>query len=73
MSFRYAICNETYQTGRIERVVRPSRPRLHRPGAAHSPRPLITDVSAAMRRSALKRVLRLTIIGLHWLLAKTEG
>jgi sugar phosphate isomerase/epimerase len=77
MSFRYAICNETYQDWPHERVCE-SVAGTGYAGLELAPftfAPLITDVSA-QRRAEIRRQAEshgLTIIGLHWLLAKTEG
>jgi len=77
VSFRYAICNETYQDWPHERVCE-SAAATGYTGLELAPftlAPLITDVSAG-RRADIRRQAEshgLTIIGLHWLLAKTEG
>jgi sugar phosphate isomerase/epimerase len=77
MSFRYAICNETYQDWPHDRVCA-SAAETGYTGLEVAPftlAPLVTDVSAA-RRAELRRTAEshgLTILGLHWLLAKTEG
>jgi sugar phosphate isomerase/epimerase len=74
---RYALCNETFQdwdhAKHCETVAR-----LGYTGLEIAPftlAPLITDVSPARRRELKKQAedAGLTIIGLHWLLAKTEG
>lgn len=74
---RYAICNETFEGwdhGRVCRFVAD----LGYTGLELAPftlAPRITDVTPD-RRQALRRQAEecgLTIIGLHWLLAKTEG
>jgi sugar phosphate isomerase/epimerase len=76
-SMRYAICNETYEGWEHERVCA-SAAELGYTGLEIAPftlAPRITDVSAAQRQE-LRRVAEkngLQIIGLHWLLAKTEG
>ncbi len=77
MSFRYAICNETYVDWPHERVCE-SVAATGYTGLELAPftlAPRITDVSAT-RRGEIRRQAEthgLTIIGLHWLLAKTEG
>lgn len=77
MSLRYAICNETYGDWPHDRVCE-SVAAAGYTGLELAPftfAPLITDVSAA-RRVEIRRQAEahgLTIIGLHWLLAKTEG
>lgn len=77
MSFRYAICNETFVDWPHEKVC----DFLAGTGytglevAPFTLAPLITDVSA-QRRAELRKQAEsrgLTLIGLHWLLAKTEG
>ncbi len=77
MSFRYAICNETFDGWDHERVCR-FVAALGYTGLEIAPftlAPLITDVSAEQRRTLRKQAedFGLTIIGLHWLLAKTTG
>jgi sugar phosphate isomerase/epimerase len=74
---RYAICNETFEGWDHERVCR-FVAGLGYQGLELAPftlAPRITDVSAdrrrTLRRQAEEQALR--IIGLHWLLAKTEG
>lgn len=74
---RYAICNETFQNWTHADVCR-TVAELGYEGLELAPftlAPRITDVDAAQRASlraeADKHGLR--IIGLHWLLAKTEG
>jgi sugar phosphate isomerase/epimerase len=74
---RYAICNETYQ-GRAHEAVCRSVSSLGYQGLEIAPftlAPLITDVSNEQRRRlrAQAEAVGLTIIGLHWLLAKTTG
>jgi sugar phosphate isomerase/epimerase len=77
MEFRYAICNETFEGwdhGRICRFVAD----LGYTGLEVAPftlAPRITDVSAARRRELRRQAEEcgVQIIGLHWLLAKTEG
>jgi sugar phosphate isomerase/epimerase len=74
---KYAICNETFDGwdhGRIcERIAALGYTGLE--VAPFTLAPLITDVTAA-QRSELKRTAEshgVTILGLHWLLAKTTG
>src|SRR3954454_22451156 len=74
---KYAICNETFEGWDHARVcVRVAE--LGYTGLEVAPftlAPRITDVSAA-RRAELRRQAEsagVRIIGLHWLLAKTEG
>jgi sugar phosphate isomerase/epimerase len=77
VSFRYAICNETYQDWPHERVCEAVAATGYT-GLELAPftfAPRITDVSA-QRRAEIRRQAEsrgLTVIGLHWLLAKTEG
>ncbi len=74
---RYAICNETFEGWEHERVCR-FVAGVGYTGLEVAPftlAPRTTDVSQA-QRSLLRRQAEdcgLTIIGLHWLLAKTEG
>jgi sugar phosphate isomerase/epimerase len=74
---RYAICNETFENWDHARVCKQAA-ELGYTGLEVAPftlAPRITDVSAA-RRAQLRREAEecgLQIIGLHWLLAKTEG
>jgi sugar phosphate isomerase/epimerase len=74
---RYAICNETFEGWDHERVCATAA-RLGYTGLEVAPftlAPRITDVTAERRR-ALRRQAEdtgLQILGLHWLLAKTEG
>src|SRR5207244_7556203 len=77
MSFRYAICNETFEGWDHDRVCRTAAEVGYR-GLEIAPftlAPRITDVSPERRRTLRKQAedSGLTIIGLHWLLAKTEG
>src|SRR5579859_1464163 len=77
MSFRYAICNETYGDWDHERVCKHAA-NLGYTGLEIAPftlAPLITDVSPARRQIIRKQAedAGLTIVGLHWLLAKTTG
>jgi sugar phosphate isomerase/epimerase len=74
---RYAICNETFEGWDHERVCR-FVAGLGYQGLELAPftlAPRITDVSAARRRELRRQAEEhgLTILGLHWLLAKTEG
>jgi sugar phosphate isomerase/epimerase len=74
---RYAICNETFEGWDHERVCR-FVAGLGYTGLEVAPftlAPRVTDVPAA-RRALLRRQAEdcgLQILGLHWLLAKTEG
>jgi sugar phosphate isomerase/epimerase len=74
---RYAICNETFENWDHQRVC-DTVAELGYGGLEIAPftlGPRITDVSAT-RRSELRRQAEaagIKIIGLHWLLAKTEG
>jgi sugar phosphate isomerase/epimerase len=77
MGFRYAICNETYGDWDHERVCRHAAS-VGYTGLEIAPftlAPLITEVSADRRGTIRKQAedAGLTIIGLHWLLAKTDG
>jgi sugar phosphate isomerase/epimerase len=74
---RYAICNETFEGWDHERVCRFVAD-LGYQGLELAPftlAPRITDVSAAQRTALRRQAERcgLKIVGLHWLLAKTEG
>lgn len=74
---RYAICNETYENWDHARVCK-SAAELGYTGLEIAPftlAPRITDVTAERRRELRRQAEAegLTIIGLHWLLAKTEG
>jgi sugar phosphate isomerase/epimerase len=77
MTFRYAICNETFEGWEHTRICRTAA-ELGYQGLEIAPftlAPRITDVSPERRR-VLRRQAEdcgLQIIGLHWLLAKTEG
>lgn len=77
MSFRYAICNETYVDWPHDRVCA-SVAETGYTGLELAPftmAPLITDVGAG-RRAEIRRQAEshgLSIIGIHWLLAKTQG
>ncbi len=74
---RYAICNETFEGWDHERVCRRVAELGYR-GLEIAPFTLarsIEDVSAERRRELRRQAEEhgLTILGLHWLLAKTEG
>ncbi len=74
---RYAICNETFEGWDHARVCRTVAD-LGYTGLEMAPftlAPRITDVTAAQRKKlrAEAESAGLRIIGLHWLLAKTEG
>jgi sugar phosphate isomerase/epimerase len=74
---RYAICNETFQDWDHARVCG-TVAGLGYQGLELAPftlAPLITDVTAEQRRLLRRQAADegLTILGLHWLLAKTEG
>src|SRR5688572_27556910 len=74
---RYAICNETFEGWEHGRVCRQVA-ELGYTGLEIAPftlAPPITDVTAAQRRQLRHDAEEcgLAIIGLHWLLAKTEG
>src|SRR5438552_11918806 len=74
---RYAICNETFEGWDHARVCRVVAG-LGYQGLELAPftlAPRITDVSPEQRRSVRRQAEEcgLSIIGLHWLLAKTEG
>jgi len=74
---RYAICNETFEGWDHARVCR-FVAELGYAGLELAPftlAPRITDVSADRRRELRRQAedCGLTILGLHWLLAKTEG
>jgi sugar phosphate isomerase/epimerase len=77
MPFRYAICNETFENWDHDKVCEESA-RLGYQGLEMAPftlAPRITDVTADQRKKlrAAAESRGLKIIGLHWLLAKTEG
>ena len=77
MSFRYAICNETFGDWDHQRVCRFAAS-VGYTGLEIAPftlAPLITDVSAERRRMLKSQAddVGMTILGLHWLLAKTTG
>jgi sugar phosphate isomerase/epimerase len=74
---RYAICNETFEGWTHERVCRFVAD-LGYQGLEVAPftlAPRVTEVSAGRRRELRQQAeaFGLTIIGLHWLLAKTTG
>lgn len=74
---RYAICNELFQDWSFNRACEFSR-RCGYTGLEIAPftlAPLAGQVSAAERATVLRTAQQhdLEIIGLHWLLAKTEG
>jgi sugar phosphate isomerase/epimerase len=74
---RYAICNETFEGWDHARVCR-AVAELGYQGLEVAPftlAPRVTDVTAEQRRTLRKQAedCGLKIIGLHWLLAKTEG
>jgi sugar phosphate isomerase/epimerase len=77
MTFRYAICNETFEGWDHPRVCRTVADLGYR-GLEIAPftlAPRITDVTADQRKKLREQAesCGLQIIGLHWLLAKTEG
>lgn len=74
---RYAICNETFEGWDHARVCRTAA-ELGYTGLEVAPftlAPRITDVSLAQRQKLRQEAeaVGVQIIGLHWLLAKTEG
>jgi sugar phosphate isomerase/epimerase len=74
---RYAICNETFEGWDHERVCRFAAETGYT-GLEMAPftlAPLITDLSAERRREIRRQAEAhgVPIIGLHWLLAKTQG
>jgi sugar phosphate isomerase/epimerase len=74
---RFAICNETFEGWDFHRICR-FVAGLGYQGIELAPftlAPRITDVSQERRRSLLAAAqgCGLTIVGLHWLLARTEG
>jgi sugar phosphate isomerase/epimerase len=77
VSFRYAICNETFPDWPHDRVCAAVAEAGYA-GLELAPftfAPLITELPAA-RRAGIRRQAEaqgLTVIGLHWLLAKTDG
>jgi len=77
VTFRYAICNETFGDWPHDRVCEAVAATGYT-GLELAPftfAPLVTDLSAA-RRAEIRRQSEsqgLSVIGLHWLLAKTDG
>jgi sugar phosphate isomerase/epimerase len=74
---RYAICNETFEGWDHARVCRAAA-ELGYEGLEVAPftlAPRVTDVTADRRRTLRQQAedCGLEVIGLHWLLAKTEG
>jgi len=74
---KYAICNETFEGWDHQRICRFSAQSGYT-GLELAPftlAPLITDVSAQRRRELRQQAEAegVSIIGLHWLLAKTQG
>src|SRR5262245_31129275 len=74
---RYAICNETFEGWDHARVCRLVAD-LGYTGLEIAPftlAPRVTDIAAEQRRTLRRQAedAGLTILGLHWLLAKTEG
>src|SRR5262245_11924875 len=74
---RYAICNETFEGWDHARVCRTAA-ELGYQGLEIAPftlAPRVTDVTTEQRRTLRRQAegAGLRIIGLHWLLAKTEG
>jgi sugar phosphate isomerase/epimerase len=74
---RYAICNETFEGWDHARICRQAA-ELGYTGLEMAPftlAPRITDVTPAQRRQLRQEAeaAGIQIIGLHWLLAKTEG
>jgi sugar phosphate isomerase/epimerase len=74
---RYAICNETFEGWDHARIYRQIA-ELGYTGLEIAPftlAPRITDVTPARRRELRQQAegAGITILGLHWLLAKTEG
>src|SRR5687767_9104182 len=74
---RYAICNETFDNWDHARVCATAA-ELGYQGLELAPftlAPRITDVTAAQRKQLRAEAEKagIRIIGLHWLLAKTEG
>ena len=77
MTFRYAICNETFEGWDHARICTAAA-ELGYQGLEVAPftlAPRITDVTPERRRVLRQQAeaCGLQIIGLHWLLAKTEG
>jgi sugar phosphate isomerase/epimerase len=75
--FRYAICNETFQGWKHDRVCRfvASLGYAALEIAPFTLAPLITDVTAEQRQTLRHQAedAGIRILGLHWLLAKTTG
>src|SRR5262245_46720261 len=74
---KYAICNELFEGWPFERVCQFAKS-VGYDGLELAPftlAPLITDVTANQRATLRRQAADagLQIIGLHWLLAKTEG
>ncbi|MEN6457331.1 MAG: sugar phosphate isomerase/epimerase family protein [Thermoguttaceae bacterium] len=75
--FKYAVCNETFVDWPLEKAFRFAAECGYR-GIEIAPftvAPLVTDVSAR-RRTEVRRMVEaagLEVVGLHWLLAKTQG
>src|SRR5207247_10612197 len=77
LKMRYAICNETFEGWDHARVCRLAAD-LGYQGLELAPftlAPRITDVTREQRRTLRRQAeeCALSILGLHWLLAKTEG
>jgi len=77
VTFRYGICNETFEGWEHAKVC-PTVAELGYQGLEIAPftlAPRITEVNAERRRTLRRQAEEcgLQIIGLHWLLAKTEG
>jgi sugar phosphate isomerase/epimerase len=77
MSFRYAICNETFEGWDHERICR-FIAGIGYTGLEIAPftlAPSVTDITADRRRLLRQQAADsgIEIIGLHWLLAKTTG
>src|SRR5436309_3185558 len=76
-TMRYAICNETFEGWDHARICRQIA-ELGYTGLEIAPftlAPRIADVTPARRRELRQQAeaAGITIVGLHWLLAKTEG
>src|SRR5262245_9815243 len=74
---RFAICNELFEGWPFDRVCQYAR-RLGYEGLELAPftlAPLITDLDARQRAELRRQAsdAGIEIIGLHWLLARTEG
>ncbi len=75
--FRYAICNETFQDWPLEKACAVAADCGYR-GLEVAPFTLANDVRtiSAARRAEVRKAAEkagLEVIGLHWMLAKTEG